>query len=170
MRSRYLLRGESMPVFVSYQRVDVQKATEISIGLTALGITTYLDLMDPVLRTTSDITKQILFQLGRCTHLMAVISNSTRASWWVPFEIGAATHNETRITSYRRDDTQLPQFLANWPYITRDAELVEFARQYFSDNAHGEKNFSRFSAESTAKSVRSADQFHRTLKNRLGQI
>lgn len=156
-----------MTVFISYQRVDETKARSIRDQLEALGVRTYIDVMDPLLANASDVTQTILSRLRTCTHLMAVVSANTVRSWWVPFEIGVATERDRRITSYRRDTVPLPEFLQIWPVLDYDRELMDFARRYFQDAAHGEKNY-RF-AESMQKSIGSASQFHTALKRDLGQ-
>jgi hypothetical protein len=123
--------------------------------------------MDPLLARAEDVTRAIMSALHQCTHLMAVVSQNTVASWWVPFEIGIATERDRRITSYRRDSVVLPDFLRMWPVLDFDHELTNFARRYFQDSAHSEKSY-RFQ-ESLQKSVTSAAQFHAALKRDLGQ-
>lgn len=156
-----------MTVFISYQRIDEAKARSIRDQLSAFAINSYLDVMDPALRSAESVTKRILEALESCTHLMAVLSQTTRLSWWVPFEIGVATRSERRITSYRRDTSELPEFLKIWPVMDYDSQLADFARRYFEDSAHTEKSY-RFS-ESYSKPIRSAGAFHAALKRDLGQ-
>ncbi len=155
-----------MTVFISYQRVDEAKARSIGDQLEALGVSTYIDVMAPLLASAQGVTKTILNRLRSCTHLMAVVSANTVRSWWVPFEIGITTERDRRITSYRRDTVPLPEFRRIWPVLDYDRELVDFARRYFQDSAHGEKSL-RFQ-ESVQKSIASAAQFHSALKRDLG--
>ena len=106
-----------MPVFISYQSDDRRIALSIRDRLREWSIPTYIDVMDPSLKTAEDITAVIVAALGECTHLMAVISQHTVSSWWVPFEIGVATKDDRRITSYRSDSVPLPDFLKIWPVL-----------------------------------------------------
>jgi len=154
-------------VFISYQRVDESKARSIGEKLNAFGVRTYIDVMDPYLSSTEDVTNLILGRLHTCTHLMAVVSSHTVASWWVPFEIGVATEGDRRITSYRRDTVTLPDFLKIWPVLNYDYQLERFAQRYFQDSAHGETSY-RF-AGTSQKSLHRAAQFHDALKGDLGQ-
>ena len=156
-----------MTVFISYQRVDESEARSIGEKLNALGVSTYIDVMDPYLLSTEDVTNLILRRLRTCTHLMAVVSSHTVASWWVPFEIGVATESDRRITSYRRDTVTLPDFLKIWPVLDYDHQLESFARRYFDDSGHSERSL-RF-AGSFQKSLHNAGEFHAALKRDLGQ-
>ena len=156
-----------MTVFISYQRVDESKARSIGEKLNAFGVSTYIDVMDTYLLSTEDVTNLILRRLHTCTHLMAVVSSHTVASWWVPFEIGVATEGDRRITSYRRDTVTLPDFLKIWPVLDYDHQLERFAQRYFQDSAHTETSY-RF-AGTFQKSLHRAAQFHDALKGDLGQ-
>jgi hypothetical protein len=156
-----------VPVFISYQRVDESKARTISQRLKELVIKTYIDVMDPVLKSTEDVTKVILQALENCTHLLAVVSQTTVLSWWVPFEIGVATRGDRRIATFRRDEVTLPAFLKIWPVLDYDSQLEKFAVRYFQDSVHGEKSYTL--REAAYKSIRSANEFHASLKRDLGQ-
>lgn len=158
-----------MPVFISYQTADRYTAGQIRDSLGNWGISTYLDVMDPALKSDEDVTQVILRRLEECTHLMAVVSENTINSWWVPFEIGVATKDQRRIASYRRDLVTLPDFLKIWPVLDYPRHLRDFARRYFEDNVHTARNDREFLSESLFKTIRTADSFHRNLKSDLGQ-
>ncbi len=158
-----------MTVFISYQRIDEEKARSISAQLSAYGVKTYLDVMDPLLRSEEFVTGRILLALEASTHLIAVVSQTTRSSWWVPFEIGVATHGARRITSYRRDTTELPEFLKIWPFLQMDQQLRDYARRYFEDSSNNERNYTQFYTESVHKSITTPASFHAALKRDFGQ-
>jgi hypothetical protein len=160
-----------MPVFLSYQRRDEGKARSICATLTDThGIRTYIDVLDPALSSASNVTNTILRRLADCTHLLALISESTNISWWVPFEIGAATKTDARITSYNctgQTRPYLPDYLKIWPVLQSDRDLAQFAKLYLSDKVYLQKS-ARFS-ESRQTSIQTADDFHRYLKSAIGQ-
>lgn len=156
-----------MTVFISYQRVDEDRARSISNQLNQFGVKTYIDVMDPVLAGAEDVTSLIVERLHECTHLLAVVSSSTIASWWVPFEIGVATESDRRIASYRRDLATLPDFLKIWPVLDFDSQLESFARRYFQDSVHSERSL--LLSDSFIKSLHGAGEFHAALKRDLGQ-
>lgn len=156
-----------MPVFLSHRRTDSPAAVAIDRKLKQHGIRTYLDVLDPDLDTAQNITVQILKNLEPCTHLMAVISSTTAGSWWVPFEIGLATRGEKRISSFRTAAVALPEYLKVWPVLTTEADVEKFAYRYLKDGIILEKSF-KFS-EARASESRTPTDFHRLLKQDLGQ-
>lgn len=99
--------------------------------------------------------------------MMAVISNFTQGSWWVPFEIGVASEADRRITSYRLRYAELPQFLSKWPILKDQYDLAKFVQKYKEDALVSIHEGQAYRAE-MAK-VQTADQFHRELKRDLGQ-
>ena len=90
-----------MPVFISYRHTDRPQAMAINTRLKQANIKTYLDVLDPESQTTDDITGVITRNITECTHLIAVVSEQTALSWWVPFEIGEATISNRRICSFK---------------------------------------------------------------------
>jgi TIR domain len=70
-----------MPVFISHKSTDKPQALMIADYLDARGVSTYVDVLDPILQTTDDITGVIVRRVRQCTHLMAVTSVTTVNSW-----------------------------------------------------------------------------------------
>lgn len=157
-----------MPVFISYERHDEPSATAAYAALRAAKITAYLDLLDPNLKKGENATSAILSGVEKCTHLLTIVSQTTKSSWWVPFEVGAATRSAKRITTYRRDSTVLPDYLTIWPVVNNLRELDRFIVRYFQDRAHSETNYTF--AEARYKTLNSAPEFHAALKRDLGQL
>lgn len=89
-----------MPVFISHKKLNREGAIGIASYLKSRGIKCYVDEFDPSLQTTSDITSAIINRVKAWTHLMAVVSENTNSSWWVPFEIGVASEVGNRIVSF----------------------------------------------------------------------
>ncbi len=122
-----------MPVFLSYHRPDELKARSIYNRLQQVhSIVTYMDVLDEALTNAPSVTGQILQRLSSCTHLLAFISDTTVQSWWVPFEIGAATQNERRIASYnasRKSRLELPDYLRLWPVLRDSDDLDKVSAQ-----------------------------------------
>lgn len=156
-----------MPVFISYHRPDELRARNIHLYLRAEGVPAYLDVLDPELQGSEAVTKRILDALRRCTHLLALISNTTVNSWWVPFEIGVATDSDRRISSYDIARVSLPEYLRIWPVLRDEDDLAKYARRYKQDSLPLQK--AGKTLEARAAYVQSAEQFHRVLKTDLGQ-
>ena len=120
-------------------------------------------MLDPQLQSTDDITSVIVTRVRQCTHLMAVTSANTVSSWWVPFEIGVATDQDRRISTYTLEATNLPDYLKKWPVLKSKAHLDQFIDLYQRDKVVA------FSESAAARTVTSADNFHQSLKSRIGQ-
>ena len=88
-----------MNVFISHKREDLALAKACGLHLLRLKISRYLDDDDQSLASVEDITAHFLAKIAHASHLLAVISPKTKGSWWVPFEIGAASAINKRICS-----------------------------------------------------------------------
>lgn len=77
-----------MPVFISHRTADDAKAQALARRLlTRHNIRCYLDHFDPEARSTSEITSLIVGRINLCTHLMALVTDATVGSWWVPLKL-----------------------------------------------------------------------------------
>ena len=119
-----------MKIFISHQRADSQLALSIANRLTiAHSIESYLDVIDPnVGATGDDLADHVKTQLGKCTQLLAVVSEATRASWWVPWEIGIAAEKDFPLATFAGGSATLPDYLKKWPYLRTDADLDQYAK------------------------------------------
>lgn len=154
-----------MPVFISHRTADDAKARALAQRLyTRHNIRCYLDDFDPEARTTREITDLIVNRINTCTHLMALVTDSTVGSWWVPFEIGVARQGERRITSFDNSTVVLPEFLTEWPVMTTEADLDLFAEAYHRDRA-AKPLMEKYT--SVSRSISSPDQFHAELKKAI---
>ncbi|TPG77588.1 toll/interleukin-1 receptor domain-containing protein [Pseudomonas arsenicoxydans] len=157
-----------MPVFISYRHTDRAHAMAINTRLTQANIKTYLDVLDAESQTTEDITTVITRNITECTHLMAVVSEQTAQSWWVPFEIGEATISNRRICSYKIGPSALPLYLDKWPKLSGENDINFFIDAYreelLSKRSMGLESFSE-SVRGTYR--RDAELFHDQLKNRI---
>jgi hypothetical protein len=159
-----------MPVFISYRHIDRPYAIAINSRLIQANIKTYLDVLDAESQTTDDITGVITRNISECTHLLAVVSEKTALSWWVPFEIGEATITNRRICSFKTGPAELPLYLDKWPKLSSDRDI-----EFFIDAYRNEATLKRsMSLESVtgSESVRgvnrtNADRFHTDLKSRI---
>lgn len=155
-----------MPVFLSHKREDKPKALRIGEFFKSHGIRCYIDVLDPELSTTNDITEVIKTRVKQCTHLMAVVSDNTQKSWWVSFEIGVASELKRRITSFDTGKTTLPEFLEKWPVLSSEKHLSLFVKAYKKDvsisleEAHG-------ADYSMRGSIKTDQQFHENLKQSI---
>ena len=154
-----------MSVFVSYSRPDEAQAKQVYKYLVDHGVTAYLDIMDPSFATDT-VTAHLLERLRATSHLMAVVSDTTRYSWWVPFEIGVATDRDNRIATYTLSTVQLPHYLQIWPILRSNVDLARFVTRY-SEDRRSQSEVRKFS-EALAP-IQSAARFHQLLKTDIGQ-
>ena len=152
-----------MPIFISHKSVDKPAALEIASYLRTRGVQSYVDVLDPQLQSTDDITSVIVTRVRQCTHLLAITSLNTNSSWWVPFEIGVATDQDRRISTYTLEATNLPDYLKKWPILKNKAHLDQFIDLYQRDKVVA------LSESTMVRTVTSADSFHKTLKSKIGQ-
>jgi hypothetical protein len=156
----------TMPVFISHKREDSREANTCLMRLQMHKVPAYLDELDHEIEEADDLTTHFITKLQNCTHLIAAVSRNTQGSWWVPFEIGAATALERRICSTSFYPVEMPDFLAKWPKLSlySDDHYARFAIAYHSDSSTKRSTY-----DSVQASIKSAGQFHATLKRILGQ-
>ena len=119
-----------MKVFISHQRTDSQPASVVAARLREVhGIECYLDVIDHELSRSGEALGEYLRgQLGRCSHLLAIVSIHTKESWWVPWEIGIATEKDLPLSTYASGACSLPDYLKKWPYLRSQDDLDKYAR------------------------------------------
>jgi hypothetical protein len=162
-----------MPVFISHRTADDAIAKEVYQRLRfEHNIVCYLDDIDQELeraRHTERITELLVKRLRCCTNLLAIVSQNTRGSWWVPFEIGVARQAPRVITSFTNQvDRDLPEYLLEWPRL-RGAQAVDvyanlYKRQRQVLTEQVLEGRGAFDAQ-----TRMVEGFHRDLKGLLNQ-
>ena len=156
-----------MKVFLSHKQQDEPIAAAIAHRLrTQHDVDCYLDVFDPHASKAGDaLGDYIRYRLGQCSDLMAVVSDRTKESWWVPWEIGVATEKDHPISTFAGDQCELPTYLKKWPYLRtmRDVDVYVGTRRKVDRERYRKKSYGQPIFESYAK------QFHRDLKAVLGQ-
>lgn len=157
-----------MKVFISHQRADSALALVIQQHLSLMhGIASYLDVIDPNADSSIDLGDHVKAELGNCTQLLAVVSDATKTSWWVPWEIGIATEKDYPLATFAGGNTTLPEYLRKWPYLRTDYDLDRYAQA--SKIAAQEFATKRtYLVESVARQG-STKEFFRVLRANLGQ-
>jgi MTH538 TIR-like domain (DUF1863). len=131
-------------------------------------VSTYLDVLDPhLLNEAPRLTQHLREALDECTHLLAAVSNNTKNSWWVPFEIGLATEKDYPISTYALDETTLPDYLRKWPYLRTDHDLARYIHAALEELPGG--RFMDLRKAGSATRANYAQSFHSRLQRDLGQ-
>jgi hypothetical protein len=158
-------------IFISHKKDDSEKATHIHDFLKSKRIDCYLDVLDGEIAGDGEkLTRYLRSRLNECTHLLAVLSSSTKLSWWVPFEIGLATEKEFPISTclYEISKNDIPSYLMNWPVIQSDNQLSKYADMVLKTHQQVlTESLNKSFAYNTPKNY--AEAFHRELKSQLGQ-
>ncbi len=118
-----------MKIFISHKRDDSGAAEAIARRLRGWhSIESYLDVIDTHLaKAGEDLGKYLRQELGKCSHLLAVVSTATKGSWWVPWEIGVASEKDYPLATYAHGPCELPDYLRKWPYLKSDSDLDKYA-------------------------------------------
>ncbi len=159
-------------VFISHQQADSALARQ---AYNFLGenhkIECYLDLIDPEIKKGEDLAQHLREKLSDCTQLLAIVSHSTKDSWWVPWEIGVATEKDYPLATFGMS-IDLPDYLKKWPYLKTMLDLDEYAIASKSALKHI-RTLTMDSATATASGsidrTNATKHFYQTLRSKLGQ-
>ena len=159
-----------MRVFISHKQKDSEIATRVAHRLsTHHRVECYLDVFDPHANDSGDDLGDYLRDvLSKCTELMAVVSGSTKESWWVPWEIGVATEKDRPITTFAGGQCVLPSYLKKWPFLRNVDDLDVYIR--VAKQARRVADVERRSKSAAELQAKYARTFHRDLKQALGQL
>ena len=158
-----------MPVFISHTTADDALSRQVYDRLTNRhGIKCYIDDLDKQ-GSTTNVTALVVRRLKDCTNLLALVTQNTDASWWVPFEVGVAREAPRIISSFSNlDQYALPEYLKEWPVLRGEGAIDTFAQFYKSQAPIVKRGLvENFSAAS--EGIAGVETFHRQLKAALGQ-
>ena len=120
--------------FISYKGDDMALADRAGGILYESGLSGYLDRWDPAVDGDSPELEAHLREIIRETpSILAVVTEHTPTSWWVPFELGVARETDSQIGTFLWVDerannvVRLPSYLATWPILTSESELADWA-------------------------------------------
>lgn len=121
-----------MKVFISHKKEDEVQASKIALQLLLQSVDSYLDLLDPSI--TGDgkaLTEHLKKELNDCTDIIVIMSEKTRYSQWVPFEVGMSAQIDMPTATYLQEGVDLPGFLSYWPRLktSRDVETYVEVRK-----------------------------------------
>lgn len=133
--------GRGTCVFISHRQADTQPARAIAdFLLVEVGIDVYFDAHDTALNAATAagddalVVDFIELGLDSSTHLLGVLSNRTRGSWWVPFEIGSARGRGRSLAHVVLDDVQdLPSYLSRSHLLVDQHDLRKWATELKAD-------------------------------------
>lgn len=158
-----------MKVFISHKDVDSHYAGIVARVLRSNGVDFYLDVIDPQAASYGDdLADHLREELGKCTHLIAIVSQHTKDSWWVPWEIGISTEKDQPLCTFAGDTCTLPGYLTKWPYLRVEGDVEVWVRAARIALAEATKEFRTYGNRTRMKR-RETKTFYREMRARLGQ-
>ena len=133
------LEFKGIDVFISHKQEDATLAKRVGGILFEEGLHSYLDVWDPNITDALELEEYIRSVIRRADVLLAVITEKTKLSWWVPFEIGAARESKSQIASYVRlggTRRSLPSYMRSWPRMASERELRGWAQAFVQARRH----------------------------------
>ena len=123
-------------VFISHKGEDIRIAESVGDALQHSGLSGYLDRWDPAVEGDSPELEIYLRSIIRETKtILAIVTENTPLSWWVPFEIGVARETASQIATFlevnrqSRVKIELPSYLKRWPILATTTSLQLWARR-----------------------------------------
>ena len=125
--------GPHLGVFISHSRLDKEKAREVADALRASRVDYYFDENDADLQLADEqgdhlkVVQCIENGLKGCSHLLGIITENTKDSWWVPYEIGSATGRAQDCGHLIDEDvSELPAYIKAAKILANREELREW--------------------------------------------
>lgn len=151
-----------MRIFISHKLEDAFTANQIAKELKELRVDCYLDLLDnSLIQNGQALTNHIRANLNQCTDIFVVMSNITRLSQWVPFEVGMAAQKDMPTATFLKEDVSLPEFLQYWPRLKKYADIKEYV------SARNDVDREYRSIYESASHKTKTERFYDVLKKRL---
>lgn len=154
-----------MKFFISHKQEDAATALRIEMELRKQGIPVYLDVLDSTVTSSGrEMTEHIKEKINDCTDIIVIMSQLTRLSQWVPFEVGIAAQRDLPTATFLRADIQLPEFLEYWPRLKYTSDILKYvaAKREVDMEYRNIYQFNQY-----ARPEAKTDRFYTVLKNRL---
>lgn len=125
--------GPRFGVFISHSRGDKNKARDVARALEASKVDYYFDENDEELQLADEqgdhlkVVQCIENGLRACSHLLGIITENTKDSWWVPYEIGSATgRSQDCAHLIDKDFSELPSYIKAAKVLANKEALREW--------------------------------------------
>lgn len=124
-------------VFISHRLADLDVAKAVGRYLTeCVGVDIYLSDSDEDLQAAlrsgdhRKIVGYIEAGIASSTHLLGIVSNRTKGSWWVPFEFGASRQRHMAIAQLLLDEViEAPSYLRIADILRDSDDLNKWAKK-----------------------------------------
>lgn len=120
----------NVKVFISHKKEDEPQARWLQSYLLSKGIDSFLDATDRGPSGYRTVTEWIVANLRKSTHIIAIISEKTKGSMWVPFELGVGYERNEGIGTFLNGPVyNLPEYLLEFPIMKTSHDLDLFVNQ-----------------------------------------
>lgn len=138
-------------IFVSHISKDKAAAQHIANFITESGFNVYLDINDPELQRAVDIdnaeyiTMCIEKGITKSSHILCLLSENTKTSWWVPYEVGFGKKGGKEIATLAlKNTTDIPSYLK----ITENLQGIVSLHKYLNKLSKGSYKYEMLSESS----------------------
>ena len=122
--------GRQWDVFVSHKSDDIGPALNLARVIQREGLSSWVDVLDPNVAGDGPMLDDYIERvLSRTFSLLVLVTDVTHESWWVPFEIGLAFELRRYLSSFAKQNVQLPSFLEKHPRLAADQDLRHWCAQ-----------------------------------------
>lgn len=157
-----------MKVFISHKQEDSETAKSLALMLRLNHTDYYLDVLDStVAGDGKQLTDHIKQALNTCTDIMVVMSEKTRYSQWVPFEIGMAAQNDMPTVTFLSADVPLPDFLSYWPRLKTIGDVDKYVKIRKDTHDQIERRYAGQYAVASSRKAEETRTFYANLKSAL---
>ncbi|TYS51234.1 toll/interleukin-1 receptor domain-containing protein [Bacillus infantis] len=110
-------------IFLSHTRLDKDHVIKVGDYIMQSGFDIYLDIYDKELQRAADlgdhqaITQCLEKGIVNSTHMLCCLSEKTKHSWWVPYEMGYGKSKEHGIATLLLKDVNLED-IPSYLYIS----------------------------------------------------
>ncbi|MCM1233709.1 MAG: toll/interleukin-1 receptor domain-containing protein [Ruminococcus flavefaciens] len=116
-----------MKIFISHKNEDSLIAKRLDAEFKLHGINTYLDVIDEqILNNGKALTEHIKNAMSECSDIIVVMSEKTKNSQWVPFEVGMSAQRDMPTVTFLIENVKLPEFLEYWPRLKDYSDVKKF--------------------------------------------
>lgn len=156
-----------MKVFISHKKEDSLYALQIKQAFDNLYVESYLDVLDDSIHAGGQaLTEHIKNKLNSCTDIIVVMSEKTKYSWWVPFEVGMSAQVDMPTASFLTSSVALPDYLSYWPRLKNISDVATYVSVRRRVKEHYRRNYPYSYSQSSYRSIETP-AFYNQLKQEL---
>jgi hypothetical protein len=153
-------------VFISHKNEDSVQAVVLKTAFEKNGVTSYLDVLDSSIDSGGkSLTDHIKENLNTCTDIIVIMTDNTKYSWWVPFEIGMSAQIDMPTAIFLKSDVIMPSYLSYWPRLKTTADVDKYVAVRKQIEQQMQQQYGRY--ELSSRRASETREFYAALKKEL---